>query len=281
MSYLHHNNVDALLWLQTSAEWHASFLQAYELAKVRIDQAMADAEEGARYCITTDLDETLFDNSAYNEWLVTSGHNFNETGSWDAYCRAVVSRPMPGVEAFYGWLAATHPGVRVFFVTSRLETVRAATAENLAAFANVPASDAASADPTVTSLFLKGFNIVLPDGQGAEKYDQYRYIEEVLGYQTILRLGDNASDFHPDFGSRRPPTVRLAAASTHAAEWGRRWIQFPNPVYGGFLLSLRNPDGSPITEDEGTALGMTDKVARPARTAGTTPKVELLNPWTP
>ena len=281
-AYLHHNNIDALLWLQTSAEWAASYRQCYELARLRINDFMKTASLGGRYCITTDLDETLLDNSAYNEYLAVNGRNFDETGSWDRFCRAKVSLAMPGVVGFYSWLAQAWPQIRVFFVTSRLESLRAATSENLQQFSAVPAADCASTDAAMTTLFLQKFEVTLNDGtKGTDKYTQYRYIEEVRGYTTILRLGDNASDFHPDFGSSRSPGQRLANVEAHADAWGRTWIQMPNPVYGSFLLSLKNPNppGGAITEDEGTSKGQIDLVVRSPRTVDVTPKVRFLDPW--
>jgi predicted secreted acid phosphatase len=287
-AYLHHNNVDALLWLQTSAEWVASYRQAYALAKLRIDRAVADAAPGERLCITTDLDETLFDNSAYNEFLVRQGRNFNETGNWAEYCKAEVSKAMPGVAEFYGWLAEANPEVEVFFVTSRLEDLRAFTARNLGKLTDVPVKTAANDKPGETRLFMGGFVVPIdqPDGQPwppghkYNKFDHYRYIEDKLGFRTVLRLGDNASDFHPDFGSSVAPEKRLAAAERHASRWGRDWIQMPNPVYGGFLQSLKI-NGKPVVEDEGAALGMTDAQARTPRAPDVSPKVVFLDPWIP
>jgi len=280
--YLHHNNVDALLWLQSSAEWRASYLQAYELARLRVDNFMRQAPAHGQYCITSDLDETLFDNSAYNEWLVTSGHNFNETGSWEQYCREEISLAMPGVTEFYSWLTKTWPQVAVFFVTSRLNPLRNATARNLTALIGNFAANAASTDPLLTPLFMKGLDVTLPDGiTASDKYSQYRFIEDVLRHKTILRLGDNASDFHADFSSGVSPSDRLAKVDDHASEWGRTWIQMPNPVYGSFLLSMKNADGKAITEDEWTAKGMTNAPTRDPRTFETTPKTAFLDPWKP
>jgi hypothetical protein len=160
---------------------------------------------------------------------------------------------MPGVAEFYGWLAEANPEVEVFFVTSRLEDLRAFTARNLGKLTDVPVKTAANDKPGETRLFMGGFVVPIdqPDGQPwppghkYNKFDHYRYIEDKLGFRTVLRLGDNASDFHPDFGSSVAPEKRLAAAERHASRWGRDWIQMPNPVYGGFLQSLKI-NGKPV-----------------------------------
>ncbi|WP_428305216.1 HAD family acid phosphatase [Lacipirellula sp.] len=278
--YLHHNNVDAMLWQQASAELEACVHQAYAIAKMRIAAAMSDADPEKRYCITTDLDETLFDNSAYNESLVALGRNFNERGSWARYCLSMQSKLLPSVAEFYKWLAADHPNLRVFFVTSRREEVRAATVQNLAQFQSIPVADADSTDPAITSLFMRGFAVPVGSTPNDDKFAHYNHIRENLGYEVILQLGDNAADFSAEFHHRVPPNERRKAVATHAAKWGHCWIQLPNPVYGSFLQSLAAslPKVS-VAEDEGSARTPSDLRVRLPRNVTTTPKMYFLDPW--
>lgn len=280
-----HNNVDALVWLDTSAEQHALYLQAFELARVRVWQALAEDAMGGdaeRFCVFSDLDETLLDNSQYNSWLVRRGRNFNEKGSWARYCQQGISKLTAGAAAFMQEVSAMRDRrgnpIEIFYVTSRLEEVREGTARNLAAL-GLPLPDG-SADVTKTHLFMAGLTV---PGGGAKKYDHYEYVASARKRKPILWLGDNLSDFSAAYGWKVPAAARLAQAQVDKASWGKRWIAFPNPVYGSFLLSLpkiKKPDGMEMTMGDDLRSGeQTDELVRAPVTADTTPKVGELDLW--
>ena len=95
----YHNNIDALVWLDTSAEQCALYHQAFALAKLQVEAALKTAPDPTKLCVFSDCDETLLDNSEYNSWLVMTGRNFtNDT--WDQYCKAKRSRACSGAVAF-------------------------------------------------------------------------------------------------------------------------------------------------------------------------------------
>ncbi|MBK9757400.1 MAG: hypothetical protein IPO88_28650 [Nannocystis sp.] len=280
-----HNNTDALVWLDTSAEQHALYLQAFELARLRIWDALREDALGSgadRFCIFSDLDETLLDNSQYNSWLVRRGRNFNEKGSWNRYCRAGISRLTAGAREFMQEVAAMRDRrgnpIEIFYVTSRLEEVREATCANLLAL-GLPLPDG-GADPVSTHLFMQG--TVTPSG-GVKKYDHYAFVAGERRRQPVLWLGDNLSDFSKDFSSSVPWATRLANAQVERAAWGKKWIAFPNPVYGGFLLSLPKldkPDGTQMTVGDDLRSGeQTEEQVREALTPEQTPKLGVLDIW--
>jgi 5'-nucleotidase (lipoprotein e(P4) family) len=280
-----HNNLDALVWADTSAEQHALYLQAFELARVRVREALAEdalGEDAERFCLFSDLDETLLDNSQYNAWLVRHGRNFNERGSWARYCRARISKLTAGAAAFMQEIGAMRDQggnpIEIFYVTSRLEELREPTAQNLVAL-GLPLPDA-SADITKTHLFMAGLGV---PGGGARKYDHYAYIATARRRKPILWLGDNLSDFSPNYSSSVPAATRLVHAESDRGSWGKRWIAFPNPVYGGFLLSLpkiTKPDGTLMTMGDDLRSGEpTDERVREPVTPESTPKTSVLDVW--
>ena len=101
--------------------------------------------------------------------------------------------------------------------------------------------------------------------------------------QPVLWLGDNLSDFSKDFSSSVPWATRLANAQVERAAWGKKWIAFPNPVYGGFLLSLPKldkPDGTQMTVGDDLRSGeQTEEQVREALTPEQTPKLGVLDIW--
>src|SRR5210317_1917980 len=76
-----HEALSAVLWAQTSAECAASTLQAYRLAAVNLDLALADphwtaaleqrdAYTGLPPAVVIDLDQTVLDTSRYNAGII-------------------------------------------------------------------------------------------------------------------------------------------------------------------------------------------------------------------
>src|SRR5262249_28189556 len=73
--------LNAVLWMQRSVEYKASALSAFALARLRLDQALADPnwtaapkEQTGNYrslppAVIVDIDETIFDNSGYQAWM--------------------------------------------------------------------------------------------------------------------------------------------------------------------------------------------------------------------
>src|SRR5208282_1526023 len=79
--------LNAELWMQTAIEYRANCLTVYALAKVRLDEAVADTnwtayDQTGSYqnlppAVIIDLDETAIDNSAYEAGLVVNNTRFN------------------------------------------------------------------------------------------------------------------------------------------------------------------------------------------------------------
>ena len=80
---LNEQTVMALAWMQSSAEYRELVYQAYNLAGMIVDHAVATAKPGHKpLAIIADLDETLIDNIAYNAGLVGHEEQFSpKTGA--------------------------------------------------------------------------------------------------------------------------------------------------------------------------------------------------------
>lgn len=253
-SYDFHNSIDAQIWLDTSAEQHALYIQAFELAKLRISDFLKNpdpAAAGKRLCVITDCDETILDNSAFNAWLTRWGRSFNLV-AWNEYCNARISLATAGAVDYARWVRAQ--SVEIFYVTSREYVARKATADNLAQLgfpipdedkADDPAIDPVNPSQSLARLFVRDTKI---NSATTGKYEQYKFIEEKMGFYPILWTGDNLGDFASTYrfsSHKYDHAKRLSEASTtDLAKWGKRWIVMPNPVYGDFLTSLVSADGS-------------------------------------
>ncbi len=272
---LHHNNIDALVWLDTSAEQHALYLQAFELAKLRVTEAMKGRDPGT-LCVFTDCDETLLDNSEFNSWLVLTGRNFTES-AWDEYCRDKRSRVCAGAVEFTQWIRSN--GVQLFYVTSRSNATRSETAENMSALGFPIEPSDFTEEIRSTHLFMKYMKNPADPTKPWEKWPQYDWIEKNRGVTPLLWLGDNLSDFREGY-KKDPWRKRLeSAGSVDAPNWGTRFIVMPNPVYGDWLRRyIDEKSGQSLVDDEGSPESLNVPV-RPPLPPFRAPKLRHLEIW--
>ena len=118
----------ATLWNQRSVEYKGNALTVYALAKIRLDQALADkswtaapGEQKGDFAnlppaVVLDVDETVLDNSPYEVWLLKNNQSFS-TKTWNEFCAAQISRAIPGAVEFTK--LADSKGVKVFYLSDR------------------------------------------------------------------------------------------------------------------------------------------------------------------
>src|SRR5687767_3909483 len=79
-----HENLNAVLWMQTALEYEATALQAYRLGQIQLDAALKEPRwtaaieqpgdaAGLPPAVILDIDETVLDNSYYQARLVRDG----------------------------------------------------------------------------------------------------------------------------------------------------------------------------------------------------------------
>src|SRR5688572_13878050 len=131
--------LNATLWMQRSVEYKANSLALFALAKIRLDQALADktwtgapAEQTGNYqdlppALILDADETLIDNSRFQVWMILNDKTF--TGPvWTQFVNSNESEAMPGALDFLKY--AESKGVKLFYVSNRNADEEAGTRKN-------------------------------------------------------------------------------------------------------------------------------------------------------
>jgi 5'-nucleotidase (lipoprotein e(P4) family) len=217
----HHLAAD--LWMQTSAEYRATCLTIYRSAEKSL---AAILETGAfpKPAVVMDLDETVFDNGAYQAFQQIYDLVFCDR-RWEDYeaNHGDLVRLVPGAKAFIE--SAQKRGATVIFLSNRLEKYAAATEAALTRL-GIPATVAEG------RLFLKTTT--------SDK--SLRRAEIGLRHNVVMFVGDNLRDFSELFAAgkvataeeqkaalgRRDTAVDLAAE----AHWGVDWFMLPNPTYG-------------------------------------------------
>lgn len=221
------DNLNAVLWTQGSPEFKATAIAAYALAKLRLDQALADkswtaaTEQSGDFAslppaVIVDVDETVLDNSDYQAWMVLNNESFDPK-TWNAFVKSETSREVPGALDFAKY--AESKGVKVFYVSNRVADEEEATRNNLAEIGFPMGGN-------VDTVLVKGEK----DDWGSPKGTRRAVVAE--DYRVLLLVGDNFSDFVDDY--KGSPAERLAVMEQHKAHWGHDWIMVANPTYGSF-----------------------------------------------
>lgn len=225
-------SLDANLFVQTSAEYRACCLQAYNLARLRLAAAVsASTEPPGRLAVVLDLDETVIDNGAFQSMMIRSRLAYDqrlwdiwEAEHWDKW------ELVPGAKEFI--LEARAAGVTVIYISNRNARFHEQTRQGLERL-GLPLADHA--------------HLKLASDTSNKTA---RRAEAERAYRVILHVGDNLRDFDEAFrvsplAADADPTAittairdRKELVDRHAKDWGDSWIVIPNPMYGEWMKPL-------------------------------------------
>lgn len=208
----------ALLWQQQAAEYKALCFQAYNIARLRVDEAVKQLA-AKPYAIVTDIDETLLDNSPYDARRAVNNQDFTSQ-SWKAWTAKGIADTVPGAPAFFKYAASK--GIAIFYITNRDEDERAGTLKNLRLY-NLPNADDA--------------HLLLRSGSSSKESRR----RQVLATHTVILLcGDNLSDFDAWYDNKPSTQSRAETTQKLKNEFGSHYIVLPNPSYGDFESAWYN-----------------------------------------
>jgi 5'-nucleotidase (lipoprotein e(P4) family) len=221
-----HENLNAVIWMQTAAEYRAATIQTYRAAEASMMRALHDKNWTAAVeqrrpvpdlppAVILDLDETVFDNSVYQARLTATAGTFNDE-SWQKWVAEKKAGLVPGAREFL--LTAHANGVGLFYVTNRVCDPNKAD------------------DPTVTVLrnHLLPFRPerLLCKTEGSDKSARRTLV--AAGNRILLLIGDDFNDFLTLPPGQASVADRLSAVEAFEQYWGERWFLVPNPSYGSW-----------------------------------------------
>ena len=203
-------------WVRRSSEHRAAYAQTYRAAGERL-RAIADTISASNWAVVLDADETLLDNSLYQQERAEQGVSFSPE-SWNDWARREEATALPGASAFTRQVAEL--GGNVVVVTNRDDAEGAATRRNLRAVA-IQAS------------------AVLCQTDTGDKNARFALVEQGYGDLPPLRIvmwvGDNIQDF-PGLSQ----DARLGGDAALSEFGGRFWL-LPNPMYGSWTRNAAMP----------------------------------------
>ena len=225
--------VMATVWMQSSGEYAALSHQAFNLARMNLDRALAapGSQTQRPPAIIVDVDETVLDNSPYEAWLIANDENY-ASDSWHQWVEKASAVPMPGAKSFLDYAASR--GVEIFYVTHRRDNETEATLRNLRQV-GFPDADGEH---------------FLPRTDSSDK--TARRLRVAQSHWVVLLMGDNLGDFSQGF-DRESAAARRAAVNAQADAFGSRYIVLPNPAYGAWEEAIYGGDWSLSDEQKSRA----------------------------
>jgi acid phosphatase len=233
--------LDAVVWLQGSAEAHALFVGTFASAGHALERALADSSASALDqgpaaaalppAVIADIDETLLDNSPFAARMIESGARFDRA-VWAEWLASGQVAPFPGAAEFAQ--RAAQAGVTLFYVSNSNARLETAIRANLAR-GGFPLDDAQD-------------TVMLFEERPEWTSDKQSRREAIARtHRVLLLLGDDLNDFVS--GARgATPEAREEMVERARAHWGRDWFMLPNPTYGSWETALTG--GAQLSEEE-------------------------------
>jgi 5'-nucleotidase (lipoprotein e(P4) family) len=209
---------DSIHWFRNSAEYRALAIQTYLDAGERLAEIVGENAPPGTWAVALDADETVLNNSQYNKERALQGLGYSPD-SWRKWVERKEAPPIPGSVAFLERVHAL--GGKIAIVTNRT------TGE-------CPFTETDFQDHEIP------YDVILCKSDSDEKEARWKMIEEgntpqgLPPLHIVMWVGDNITDF-PDLDQ----TIRTEKNEAAFADFGRRFIVLPNPMYGSWTSNPR------------------------------------------
>ncbi|MGU9820719.1 5'-nucleotidase, lipoprotein e(P4) family [Pseudomonas sp. LF090] len=232
------DQLDAVLWTQTSIEHELIYRQLFANATRQLDVALADPTwdalpfpprnlTGLPPAVVVDIDETLLDNVPLNARDIINNQVYSYD-RWNTWVDQAKAQALPGAVAFLQ--AAEQKGIKVYYLTNREHSQVAATVANLRLRGFPVDSDEqvlAASTPTGHC-----------ESAGYGKNCRRQWVANHA--RVLLMAGDSLGDFvqaeHNTLADQRK------AVAPYVNWLGQRWFLLPNPSYGNWYSAPYGDD---------------------------------------
>ena len=204
-------NTMGTLWYQNAAEVDALYQQGYNVATNKLKELLKQPTDKP-YSIVLDIDETVLSNIPFQVKMIKDGTAFNPK-LWDEWVQKAEATPVAGAKEFLQF--ADKNKVQIYYISDRTDSQVDATIKNLEA-QGIP---------------VQGRDHLMFKKEGDKSKEGRR--QEVMKHTNLVMLfGDNLVDF-AEF-STKSEADRDKMFEQLKAEFGDKFIIFPNPMYGSW-----------------------------------------------
>lgn len=232
------DQLDAVLWTQTSIEHELIYRQLFANATRQLDVALADPSwdalpfaprnlAGLPPAVVVDIDETLLDNVPLNARDIINNQVYSYD-RWNTWVEQAKAQALPGAVAFLQ--AAEQKGITVYYLTNREHSQVAATVANL----RLRGFPVASSEQVLAASTPIGHC----ESAGYGKNCRRQWVASHA--RVLLMAGDSLGDFvqaeHNTLAAQRK------AVEPYVNWLGQRWFLLPNPSYGNWYSAPYGDD---------------------------------------
>ena len=240
-------NLNAVLWVQTSSEFSAAAIGTYTAASNALKNIVAQGPTGIdRMVVVMDVDETVLDHSAYQAQSVLDNVGYQH----ESFDRWAALREVPAIPGAVDFIKATQElGVGVMFITNRQCRERDDSSD-----------DCPNKEDTLVNLRYLGITVdpdalfflgdrrpdrclnLPPDsdreqGRWINSDKTYRRQCVELDRDIVMLIGDQLGDFIGGLENTTPAS-RKSLVGQYEEKWGNTWFIIPSPTYGSWLNLL-------------------------------------------
>ncbi len=222
----------ALAWKQTSAEYRALYHQGFNIARMHVQNALAQQQPGDKpLAVITDVDDTVLHVLSYWGHLINSNKDFFEDPVWDQWIAEDLVTAAPGALEFLQFCEDNN--VEVFYVTSRDQGEPTLSI----ALSNLQSVGAPFVDEAHVTALRESSN------------KEIRQNEIMQSHNVVVMLGDNLNDFRRKYYVRGDIDGRIAAMEEDKHLFGMQYVMFPNPTDGHWLAAIFGDSEPPASAE--------------------------------
>ncbi len=219
----------AVAWKQSAAEYGALCYQAYNVARMQLDTALA-TPHGKPLAVIADMDDTILHAASYWGHLVSMNRDFFDDAIWDAWIPKNLVTAVPGSIEFFRYCEANR--VETFYVTSRDQGERSFEL----ALGHLQHLAFPYADPQHLTVFRDSSDKSPARDKLAASHD------------IALLIGDNLNDYKRDYYVT-DIDQRMALMERDRDDFGRKFIVLPNPTDGHWVRAIFGESEPAPTEE--------------------------------